>query len=261
MAAVLQRWLVTANFAFGGMERPEKCLLGLSLLAWILLARLTVETEAPLVCVSAPNALVRLDGGLETLTRTGTIFAEFGGWLVMVAAMMFPLVLEPVRHVAFRSLRDRRGRAVAGFLVGYSAAWMAAGIVAIGLVLSTKASGLLAAELVGPAIFAAAALWQYSEIRRRALRRCHRTAPLPPRGLRADLACLRFGASHGLNCVLACGLAMFALLMLPHGLLLCGTLAALMFVERGSPEPSETPLAVLLAGVAVAWPAMALLGA
>ena len=49
-------------------------------------------------------------------------------WLLMVIAMMLPLVIDPIRGVAARSLWPRRHRAVGGFLLGLSV-WLVAGIV------------------------------------------------------------------------------------------------------------------------------------
>src|SRR5262245_3700540 len=53
---------------------------------------------------------------------------EFAHWMVMVPAMMFPLMISPLRIVAARSLWRRRDRAILEFLLGYMTAWALPGI-------------------------------------------------------------------------------------------------------------------------------------
>jgi len=50
------------------------------------------------------------------------------GWALMVAAMMAPLVIAPLRHVRDRSFARRRVRAMLLFVAGYTAVWMTAGV-------------------------------------------------------------------------------------------------------------------------------------
>ena len=260
MLPALNRCAVGVRFMFDRMEGPERILLSLSLVAWFALALVVARNEIPLLCLSSPDLIARFGAGVDALARPDVILTETTGWLAMIAAMMFPLLLHPVRHVALRSFRDRRSRAVAGFLIGYAAPWLIAGLATSVVMLAAKSAAMLAIEVAGPTAFAAAALWQFSAIRRRALRRCHRTAPLAPRGLPADLACLRFGASHGFNCLVVCGPAMLAVLMLSHSILLCAILTAFLFLERGRLEPSAVPLASVLATIAAGWLLVTLLG-
>ena len=53
--------------------------------------------------------------------------------VVGVVAMMAPLVLDPLRWVAFQSFRHRRHRAVLCFLAGFLLPWVFAGLAAAGL--------------------------------------------------------------------------------------------------------------------------------
>ena len=49
-------------------------------------------------------------------------------WALMLVAMMAPLTIPALHHVRFTSLARRRGRAIAMFVAGYGAVWMACGI-------------------------------------------------------------------------------------------------------------------------------------
>src|SRR4029077_18091748 len=46
------------------------------------------------------------------------------GWALMVAAMMSPLLVAPIRHIRERSVARRRTRAVLLFAAGYGLMWM-----------------------------------------------------------------------------------------------------------------------------------------
>ena len=74
---------------------------------------------------------VLLTTGLFQAIESGVFHAEIVHWLLMIAAMMLPLLVVPIRQVAFRSYRWRRGKAVAGFIAGYSAVWIITGLFAV----------------------------------------------------------------------------------------------------------------------------------
>ena len=91
-------------------------------------------------------------------------------WTLMVAAMMLPVVAPQVRRVALLSVRSRRQRAAASFLVGYVVVWLLIGA-ALVTALAVFGSGQdLTPWLVLTLL--AAAVWQVSAPRRRMLRRC-----------------------------------------------------------------------------------------
>jgi len=255
----VNRYAIGVRFMFGQMQAPEQLLLGLSASAWLLLVFIVAPSDLPTLCLSSPHLLARLDAGLNMMGRAEIWTSEITTWLAMIAAMMFPLLLHPVRHVALRSFPDRRARSIAGFLLAYTAVWLAAGLGASAIVLAVR-NFSSAIELFGPAAFVGAACWQFSGFRRSALRRCHRTVPLAPSGLQADLACLRYGSSHGYNCLLACGPGMFAALTLSHNLPLCAVLAAFLFAERGHVQSNERLLAALFVCIAAGWSLFALSG-
>src|SRR5215203_4430628 len=124
------------------------------------------------------------------------------GTVAMVIAMMLPLTLTNVRHVALSSLWRRRHRAIAAFLVGYLAVW----IVVQSAIVGTWGllTPLIGWETAAGVAILAAALWEVAPIKRQRLRRCHRTVPLAPRGWRADADCAYYGVTTGFSCVTMC---------------------------------------------------------
>jgi predicted metal-binding membrane protein len=130
----------------------------------------------------------------------GLTSAGLALWAVMVAAMMLPGTLPAVRHVAANSLCWRRGRAVALFLAVYGALWLGAGVAL--LAVATVAGRRTDAALAGALLLAAG--WQLTRAKRRAVRDCHRSSPLPPRGRPATRGVIRFGLLYGGSCVRSC---------------------------------------------------------
>jgi len=158
---------------------------------------------------------------------------------------MLPLAAPGMQHVAFASYRSRRARSVAEFLAVYLSVWLAA-ITIIDLPIQ----GALRTDriLTFIVVFAAAAAWQLMPLKRRALLRCHRTPAIAARGWRADLSCMRFGASLGLSCVASCWLLMAAATE-AGDLWAMALIFVLQFSERfGSPTrvPASGPLIALL---------------
>lgn len=141
------------------------------------------------------------------------------GWLLMVVAMMGPATVPAVRRVAFDSLPRRRPRAVSIWLGGYLGVWAVFGVVA-------TAAGRAATHAAWalPAVLLAAAGYELTARKRRALRSCHFAIPLPPAGRKADVACARAGVLHARACVDSCWLLMLSMAVAGHGSLLLMTL-------------------------------------
>jgi predicted metal-binding membrane protein len=192
---------------------------------------------------------VLLTNGLFQAVESGVFHAEIVHWLLMIAAMMLPLLIVPIRQVAFRSYRWRRGKAVGGFIAGYSAVWIITGLFAVVFVGVLAVTGLINAPVTGPIVLLAAAIWQLSPLRGDAMRRCHRSVALTPRGLAADLDCVHFGVFHGLACVTVCFPLMLATMIAIPGMTSAVVLAAVLFFERAyQREYRIVPAAVLIGG-------------
>jgi hypothetical protein len=184
--------------------------------------------------------------------HTGTESGHLGCALevvVMVTAMMLPLAVANVRHVALSSFWRRRHRAIVAFLVGFLGLWM---LVQAGIVLTRE----LLTPLVGwvtvlVAGTAAAVSWELSPIKRRRLRRGHRTVSLAPRGWRADSDCARYGVTTALACVTTCWALMAASAALSHSLVAMALIFGVQLNGRYQrrPSPLLATLAVLTAGL------------
>jgi predicted metal-binding membrane protein len=177
------------------------------------------------------------------------------GWVLMTAAMMGPAALAGIRHTGLNSLRWRRGRAMAGFAAAYLAVWTAFGVLAL------AAAALPGVPVPGPAalavVLAAAAGWQLCPAKRRCLRACHRSVPLPPSGWRAECGSLRFGLRNGAACLGSCWCLMLVMVAAPAGQLLWTVgLAGAVTAERLAPRPRAV---TRFTGVACAFAAVAVL--
>lgn len=135
-----------------------------------------------------------------------------GRWVVMSVAMMGPAALAGVRHTAISSLHWRRGRAIIEFASAYLAQWAIFGAVILGLLSALRVER--GWNTLGIAL-AIAAAWQLTPLKKRCLRDCHRSIPLPPTGWRADKAALEFGLVNGLACVGSCSGLMLVMAVAP----------------------------------------------
>ena len=138
-------------------------------------------------------------------------FAGLPMWTLMTVAMMLPGALPALAYVASHSFRWRRLRATGCFAGTFLAVWVGFGAVALTLssLLHANASLELALAL------AVGATWQLSAYKRRAMRDCHRSIPLPPAGRAATVAVARFGAFNGRACVRSCWPSMVAMVAVP----------------------------------------------
>lgn len=196
---------------------------------------------------------------------TWVLAAFVAGWVLMLAAMMFPTtytLVETFTPVARR--HGRAGRLVGLVLTGYVAAWTAVGLAAfaadLGLHAAVEALPWLEDRpwLIAAAALAAAGAYQLSPIKDRCLTVCrspHTFVFGRWRGRNAHLESLLLGVDAGRYCIGCCAglmLVTFAVGMGNLGwmLLLGAAMAAEKLWSRG--ERLSAPLGTVLLLAAVA---------
>jgi hypothetical protein len=159
----------------------------------------------------------------------------------MVAATMLPVFVPRARRVARASVGRVRNRAVAETLFGYLAVWLALGA---GMMLLPPAGSPGAVA----AVWLAAAAWQRTVVRYRALNRCHAVGV--PAGTRDRRRRVQAGMAYGAWCGVTCGPAMTAAAVtgLPAALMLA--LAAALLAERIAQRPRAVSLRIATAMLA-----------
>jgi predicted metal-binding membrane protein len=229
--------------------RPDACLLVLGsagVAAWAMLALGGSGLTLPALCSAGAPGTVPFDLALA-LNSPAKLAGE---WALMVAAMMSPVVTEPLRHVRQRSFAKRRPRAMALFLVAYAAVWMVAGGALQALALALRWIGPGPAVSLGLAA-AVATVWQISPCKQWCLNRCHRQPSLAAFGAAADRDALDFGLTNGMACVGACWAMMLLPLFAGDGHLAAMLLVAFFIFAERLEDPA--PLAWRLRGAGKAW--------
>lgn len=123
----------------------------------------------------------------------------------MITAMMALVLGRPIYHLATRSRRGRRVRAVVLFLSGYYVVWTVA-LLFIVVVINLVKEVVDGAALGAFAITAGVALiWHSTSVRYRNLVSCDALPALRVFGLAAEVCSLRFGVARGVACVSTCG--------------------------------------------------------
>lgn len=176
-------------------------------------------------------------------------------WILMVMAMMFPMVNDPVRHVFYSVRRKDRHAGVLSFLLGYGLAWTAAGAIFLLLpLLATAITGKLhhtVSTIISASGFLAAALVAWLPTRPAQLTQCSQTMPIRIRRPQLYTDSFRYGLKMASVCLAMCWAVMAGLLLAQHTLLLMYTATVILFFERYLlPHTSKLP--------ALAWLAMAI---
>ena len=207
-----------------------------SLLAWVALALNGSGLTLPAVCSPGTRWAAPLSVSFDLAFAFNSPAKLFAGSVLMIAAMMSPLIIAPLRHVRDRSFARRRARAMLLFAAGYASVWMIAsvGLQVIALSLRWAApSPLLCLGLsAGMAI-----AWQVSPAKQRRLNLCHRRPQLAAFGAAADRDAFNFGLTNGASCTGACWALMLLTLLAPRAHILA-MIAATLFVFA---EQLETP--------------------
>jgi predicted metal-binding membrane protein len=243
-------------------RHPEWTAACLAVAAWLTLSIQSNTTNSPAHVLNMPSM-----PGMEMETaapgEAGNAFtihfslSWIAGWIVMVTAMMVPATLPTIRHLALTSLWKRRPWTVALFLAGYLAVWTVFGIGAIGFVAVLRRLADVGAPPIVAASLVAAAAWQLTPWKRQSLIARHLVAPPPPRGRKADRACVNAGIRHALWCVVGCWGVMLAMtLMTDIRLVVVAMLTFLTVVEnvlaRGTRLALPTAATIVAAAIAVA---------
>lgn len=249
--------------------RPSTVAVGAGVaLAWLLLA-LTVTgvpasaggpVGAPLLWICTPG-MAGMDAGAGAVQGIGSapLAAGLPMWGLMAAAMMLPTALPALRHVEVNSLYWRRRRAAVEFTVVFLAVWALFGALVLGAVTSLVSP---TSTLALAAALALAALWQLTPLKVRALRACHRSRALPPRGWRASAAVASFGLQNSAACLASCWALMLTMAAVGSAQLLwMAALTGIVAVEKLSLKPVRTSrrLAALLGAAALGCAAIGLL--
>jgi predicted metal-binding membrane protein len=214
-------------------RRPEWGVLAAAAVGWVVMVPIVWGGQGSGHHRGAPVAPLAL-AGQSLLT-----------FLIMTAAMMLPTTVPAVRYIAFASSRRRRQRSVAWFCAGYVASWLP-----LGLALAVAHAALPAIGVPGMALaIALTAGWELTPVKRRALRRCHRTYPVRFRGWAADRSAASFGWRHGLTCVVAGGPMMAALMLLGHPVVLTLLVAGVMLAQQALVRPERWTGLVALTGL------------
>jgi predicted metal-binding membrane protein len=214
------RKTVAKELARFSRRHPEWAIVVAALATWVVLVATHLGSAVPRADV---------DGQMVVYAHAA------GGWLLMVVAMMALSTVPMVRYLAFNSLARRRSRAITAFCFGYLTVWVAFGAAAAAAIAAVNAivgSTISHGAMLGATLMVAAG-FELTAAKGRSLRACHLGAPLPPRGLRADVACGRLGLHHGVACVGSCWALMLAMAVAGHAhLVLMGFLTMVVGAQK-----------------------------
>ena len=236
------------------LRHPEWWLVCASAAAWVLAWWLTAGP-------TSESLHSRHDvGNLVEGWSPGPFLVDIGMWSIMVVAMMGPVMVPRVRHVAECCVGRVRIRAILETLVGALLVWIIAGVLAIGL--TSVAPGLDAREspISFLVVWLLVAGWQLMPSKTAAIGRCH--AVRVPRGVAVGSRRLTAGIAYTSWCVVSCGPAMAAMAITGHPPLLMAALTFGFTAERVVHRPAHATrvLAVGVAATALATWLLASLG-
>jgi predicted metal-binding membrane protein len=198
----------------------------------------TTDGAAGWTCVVPGMGTGNSGGGDTSMLLSARGGAGIAMWALMVVAMMLPTALPAVAHVSANSLRSRRRRAMASFVAVYLLIWVGFGallIAAFSAAPSVDGAVALAIALL------IAAMWQLTPHKRRAVRDCHRSYPLAPRGWPATTSVVSFALRNGTACLRSCWAMMLAMALAPSGMVIwMAAIAGLVVVDRSTRTPRRT---------------------
>jgi predicted metal-binding membrane protein len=167
-------------------------------------------------------------------------------WIFMVAAMMFPLLNEPIRHVTFSIRRKDRFFGIFWFLTGYAITWTIGGalfrLLALFLdIIAGDKSQLLRSLIIASGFLLAAALTWHPG-RPVKMSKCGQTMPIRINGWHLLLDSLFYGLRMGYACLNMCWAPMAALMLVHHNIVLMLAVTVAIIYERYLlPHTSKLP--------------------
>jgi hypothetical protein len=225
---------------------PAVPVLAGSAVAWTVLAALMVEdARAGRGAVVADHMHHHGDAVVNPWSTAWMLV-----WLLMVAAMMWPLAVPTLSIVRQAAFRGWRTQLVATCLGTITLLWLVAGLAV------ASAAHALAVPSDGRAWqlgwVAVAVLMSRSARRARVLWRCAKLPAVAPGGVRGLASASSVGAVAWRRCALLCGPLMTAMVV-GHDpvLMLCASLAA--WWEAAHPRAWRDPIPMLLLAAAGVW--------
>jgi predicted metal-binding membrane protein len=200
--------------------------------AWWLLARDSGGSMASAFCSPATLWALPLSVQLDLALMLVSPAELASSSALMIAAMMLPLIIAPLRHLRDRSFARQRPRATILFGAGYGVVWMIAAVVLQLIAIAARWAAPAPLLCLGLAV-AAAMLWQVSPTKQWCLNRCHRRPHLAAFGATADRDAFAFGLTNGASCAGSCWALMLLTLLIGHGqILLMIAVTLFVFAER-----------------------------
>lgn len=216
--------------------QPEWAVIVLAAAGWVALLRLSFASH-PTSGHLAHSAGAGSAGGMAGMPGMPQAAAwrppveAVGLWVVMTVAMMLPLTVPSLRHVARMVPRSARSVALATFCSAFVVAWLPGAALAVWIHSRLPVSaGIVAAA------FVAAGAWELTSIKRTALLRCHRTAVIRAAQPGRRRTCWQYGLRRGAWCAASCGPLMVALALSGHTPLPLLLVSLGVTVQRYSPD-------------------------
>jgi predicted metal-binding membrane protein len=165
---------------------------------------------------------------MSTDVSAGSLPGLLGMWLLMLAAMMSPVLIGPLRHLGARSLPGHRFAAQALFVAGYAVIWSIAGVLLL-------AAADVVDRLASPTGIAVglAIVWQLTPVKQRCLNGHHIRPSLAAFGFPARLGAARFGVRLGVSCIGSCwALMLLPLVLMDHQLMAMAAITLWIWAEQ-----------------------------
>ena len=235
-------------------DRAGQIVLTGAVLAWIALVGMSLPIGPGGVAMhvhgSKPPTGAVTDAAAAA-SVTALTLGWVGAWLLMTAAMMWPLIAPTVDRVAQAAYPQWRIALAATTLATATALWLVLGLVAaMAAHIGSVPLGSVWWQL---AFLGVAAVAWGSARRRRLLAMCAKLPPIAPGGARGLRTAVRVGAVSWRRCALLCGPLMIAMVV-GHNPVVLAAASASVWWEAWHPRAwrDRVPLAlILVAGLGV----------